>query len=1437
MKRLLALITTLILLSLTVETATAQATDDDGFDVPLTVRDVRALYLHPGDSPQLLPFQVNAQGRGDVFQIISTAAGVKFSLILPGGNEVDASTAASADITFAGVQTNQVGQYFTSPLLPGGTQTWVRLPPSAAAGTYQVKVDMTEAADEAVILVSYLPLSAIRAGVTTSASSYRAGETVVLSALLFEGSTPLTGAVVKATFANTEHPELPEEEITLQDSGDFDHAPGDGIYTGTYVPGNEGKYTVGIRAEGTSAAGESFSRVAATDFVVSPPAARFVSFADAGVDSDGNGTLDKVVVTSDVTVQTAGQYQFGITLVASGGGKVNASVLADLEEGAQQLSVSFTAQQLLALGADGPYEMRDAILTYQVGDEKLAADSRKSAGSTGPYSLSSFESPLKFTGQYAVLPFDTNDNGKFDLLEVRVRVHVPTFGIYQWGAELRDKSGVVIDSAQSAGTLDSGESWIILRFDGRAIGRQAADGPYVVGSASLFGAGQTVRVKNLFETDAYTVSQFDGEGFTRKHQVSAVDTNGNGKFDLLRFQTEVYVREAGSYEWSAVLNNFSTPITTARGAANLSAGTHQLTFDFDGGEINTRHADGPYVISPIVLTYKGANSGDTSTSCPDQIETEDYTADQFEEAPPVLSVSASPARAIGGDGDTFVEPGESAAISFRITALPTGGPARNVSATLTTSTPGVTITAGHSQFADMGQGESALNITPFEFRLGSSAPHNLDIEFTLTVSHTGGLTSAHTFTVRAGDVRRIAFISYRENDDGLFLVNEGVGNDPYLLALHAESFAWSPDGRRIAFSAPVEGHSEIFVVDYDGGNLRRLTTSYETTHPEGWVVMTESYDPTWSPDGQKITFARYEGGYRRIYVMNADGSGQTPLTSNSSDFSPTWSPNGTSILFYRKTDTFNEGLGKFNQDIYTVRADGSSQLRLTNNMVNSSPAWSPDGTKIAFVSLGPYDWGLERNTQELYVAQADGSNPFKITDRGLVDDFDWSPNGTRLTYTDKGDVYVVNTNATGLSNLTDGGPFSWGCASPAWSPGGAKLSFVCFNGSNRDVYSLNSDGSNPVLVTAGPADDYQPAWQPDTPPPPTDLSITNVASANPAELERVFAYNISVTNAGPSAATGVVVTDVLPAGVTFFSATATQGSCAVASGTMTCQLGSLAAGGSAGVALQVKPRQTGALSNTASIAAATADPNVSNNSATAQTNVIKSADLKVTNTDSADPVFVGDQMTYTMLVNNFGPVNGATSVVLTDTLPASMTFVSATTTQGSLVTPSIGSTGVVTANLGSLAVNAQATVTVTVKATQAGTVTSTASVSADETDPSTANNTSTQSTLVKAAGVASLQKVLLAKQVLTGGCESTTGQVYLTSPAPTGGVSVMLSSNISGVTVPAYVDIPAGATVSPTFAVTTNLVTTKQVGLVTATSGPNSVSRGITINVGSGTCP
>jgi uncharacterized repeat protein (TIGR01451 family) len=393
-----------------------------------------------------------------------------------------------------------------------------------------------------------------------------------------------------------------------------------------------------------------------------------------------------------------------------------------------------------------------------------------------------------------------------------------------------------------------------------------------------------------------------------------------------------------------------------------------------------------------------------------------------------------------------------------------------------------------------------------------------------------------------------------------------------------------------------------------------------------------------------------------------------------------------------------------------------------------------------------------------------------------------------------------------------------------------RYAYGRYNGDFSNDFATNANTPERVADHDAPVAYFSAA--PDAP----DVAISMTASRNPVPVEFNLDYAITVSNTGPPA-TGVQVTDTIPSITTLTGMSTSQGTCSFDPGLrkVTCDLGTVNAGSPVTIHIIVKPRSEGTLNNTADVTENEVDANTNNNSASVNgIPALKYVDLAVSMVESADPIFSGDNETYTLTVTNIATPFSATGTVLTDSLPASMTFVSATTSQGSLVTPPVGSTGVVTANLGSIAPGATATVTITAKSTTPGSVTNTASASCNEAEFDSTNNSPSQTTTVKTS---LLQKVLLASQVLTGGCQNTTGNVYLTGPAPAGGLTISLSSNISGATVPASVFIPAGQTVSPAFNVTTSPVATKQVGLISATLSTTTVSRGITINKGSGVCP
>jgi uncharacterized repeat protein (TIGR01451 family) len=245
--------------------------------------------------------------------------------------------------------------------------------------------------------------------------------------------------------------------------------------------------------------------------------------------------------------------------------------------------------------------------------------------------------------------------------------------------------------------------------------------------------------------------------------------------------------------------------------------------------------------------------------------------------------------------------------------------------------------------------------------------------------------------------------------------------------------------------------------------------------------------------------------------------------------------------------------------------------------------------------------------------------------------------------------------------------------------------------------------------------------------PATDLALTKTDSPDPLFAGQQLTYTIKVINNGPAPATGATVTDTLPAGSTFVSASSTQGTCS-GTATVTCGLGTIASGATATITIKIKPNTPGTITNTASVSADGPDPKAANNSASATTTVNAAADLAVTKSDSPDPVHVGQVLTYTVRVTNNGPQT-ATGVSLTDNLPKNAGFGSVTTTHGTCTAKP--AKRLVTCNLGTLAAGATATITITVKPTSKGTITNTAEAKATSpADPNTTNNKAVATTSV-----------------------------------------------------------------------------------------------------------
>jgi Tol biopolymer transport system component len=287
----------------------------------------------------------------------------------------------------------------------------------------------------------------------------------------------------------------------------------------------------------------------------------------------------------------------------------------------------------------------------------------------------------------------------------------------------------------------------------------------------------------------------------------------------------------------------------------------------------------------------------------------------------------------------------------------------------------------------------------------------------------------------------------------------------------------------------VQFQSEVNVMNADGSGKQRLAR-----------IAWNFQSPVWSPDGQALAFERrldptkYRGQCGscdvEVYVMNADGSGQQNLTRNvAQDDSPAWSPDGQKIAFVSNRDGKPEGQFPPQTDIHVMNADGSGQQNLTRNPAGERyPVWSPDGRQIAFERVVG-GVGTSQNI-EIHVMNADGSDQRQLTSNPTFDGSPvWSPDGQRIAFTSDrnqlryhDDVYVMNADGSGQRRLTrNPAQESW----PVWSPDGQRIAFTRVRNTsqrrdpNSDVYVMNADGSGLRNLTRNPAGDGNPVWSPD----------------------------------------------------------------------------------------------------------------------------------------------------------------------------------------------------------------------------------------------------------------------------------------------------------------------------------------------------------------------
>ncbi len=333
---------------------------------------------------------------------------------------------------------------------------------------------------------------------------------------------------------------------------------------------------------------------------------------------------------------------------------------------------------------------------------------------------------------------------------------------------------------------------------------------------------------------------------------------------------------------------------------------------------------------------------------------------------------------------------------------------------------------------------------------------------------------------------------------GLWQVDaDGSGLEPLGDRPSAQSPSWSPDGRQIAFMAPIGPvRATLYVMDTDGTGVRRIPGLPIDAVSPSWQRVPS--DQTVPAPGRSMAngpiYFRVGGADSgsRVESILPDGTGRHvvfgdngPVHYSRIDFSA----GGTRIAF----DNFLRG----EYGIETADTDGTDVVRLTDGVNDSWATWSPDGTKIVFSSTRydptiegclpgfPHEFGCPT---DIYVMSPDGSNVVRLTDDPAEECMPvWSPDGSRIAFVRNTQgtqvmspaIFTMNPDGTDVRQISSGdrGSDFW----PSWSPDGTQVVFAAIRNEDWGIWVVEADGSNEHMILGGTGAGYvdNPVWSPD----------------------------------------------------------------------------------------------------------------------------------------------------------------------------------------------------------------------------------------------------------------------------------------------------------------------------------------------------------------------
>ena len=310
---------------------------------------------------------------------------------------------------------------------------------------------------------------------------------------------------------------------------------------------------------------------------------------------------------------------------------------------------------------------------------------------------------------------------------------------------------------------------------------------------------------------------------------------------------------------------------------------------------------------------------------------------------------------------------------------------------------------------------------------------------------------------------KILFTETINGNQNIFLANPDGTGKVSLLPPDVSGFnpQVSRDGTKILFARRIaQNKYHLYVMNTDGSNLTQITDDH--------VFIPLPFEYNFSPDASKVVFIHDnfpQSEYYDIYTVNADGTGLIEVTPDQlQHWNPVFSADGSKIVFGR---SFWLNQQFFNRDLFSMNADGSNVIRLTNNEYGQSsdePRFSSDGTKIYFITRSDGGYDLE-------VMNADGSGRvrlFQSPDTGYLGAVRFNQNETALVFrlrtaAGNSEVYSINADGSNPRNLSNHPATD---TEPGFNFGGDKVFFLSDREATQlQIFSVNSDGTNPVNLS------------------------------------------------------------------------------------------------------------------------------------------------------------------------------------------------------------------------------------------------------------------------------------------------------------------------------------------------------------------------------------